>query len=351
MRILYAIQGTGNGHLSRARDVVPALQKKGDLDILISGIQADVHLPYPVKYQYKGLSFIFGKKGGVDIWQTWFKSNLSRLRKEIKRLPVHDYDLIVNDFEPVSAWACYLKKKPCISLSHQAAVLHPHAPKPDKTDYLGKTILQKYAPVTDNMGFHFKSYADNIYTPVIRKEIRKAETKNLGHYTVYLPAYDDFALLNKLRKFRYVQWEIFSKHNKKEIHEGNVHIQPISNEGFIKSMAESEGILCGAGFEAPAEALFLKKKLMVIPMKTQYEQQCNAAALADVGVPVINTLSDNYFDEIKAWLDSDNRVKVDYPDITDKVIDDLMSRYQHGLRDLNETQIQENNQKNSVITG
>ena len=39
MKILYAIQGTGNGHLSRARDIIPILQKKGDVDILVSGTQ------------------------------------------------------------------------------------------------------------------------------------------------------------------------------------------------------------------------------------------------------------------------------------------------------------------------
>ena len=75
MRILYAIQGTGNGHLSRARDVIPVLQKKGDLDLLVSGIQADVSLPFPTKYKLKGLSFIFGKNGGVDLWKTYLKAN------------------------------------------------------------------------------------------------------------------------------------------------------------------------------------------------------------------------------------------------------------------------------------
>ncbi len=45
MRILYAIQGTGNGHISRARDIIPYLQEKGAVDLLISGIQSDVDLP------------------------------------------------------------------------------------------------------------------------------------------------------------------------------------------------------------------------------------------------------------------------------------------------------------------
>ncbi|MFA9272251.1 MAG: glycosyl transferase, partial [Baekduiaceae bacterium] len=58
MRILYAIQGTGNGHISRARDIIPYLQEKGVVDLLISGIQSDVDLPYEIKYQLKGLSFI-----------------------------------------------------------------------------------------------------------------------------------------------------------------------------------------------------------------------------------------------------------------------------------------------------
>ncbi len=62
MKILFAIQGTGNGHLSRARDVYPELCKYGEVDVLISGIQADVEVPFPVKYKKYGMSFIFGKK-------------------------------------------------------------------------------------------------------------------------------------------------------------------------------------------------------------------------------------------------------------------------------------------------
>ena len=64
MKILYAIHRTGNGHISRARDIIPELQKKGVVDILISGPEADVELGYPVKYTLKGLSFVFGKKRG-----------------------------------------------------------------------------------------------------------------------------------------------------------------------------------------------------------------------------------------------------------------------------------------------
>ena len=39
MKILYAVQGTGNGHFSRAQDVIPLLKKKAQVDILVSGTQ------------------------------------------------------------------------------------------------------------------------------------------------------------------------------------------------------------------------------------------------------------------------------------------------------------------------
>jgi len=61
MKILYAIQGTGNGHISRAKDVIPILKQKGEVDILISGNQAEVKLPYKIDYKLHGPVGILGK--------------------------------------------------------------------------------------------------------------------------------------------------------------------------------------------------------------------------------------------------------------------------------------------------
>ncbi|MEJ7769757.1 MAG: glycosyltransferase family protein [Chitinophagaceae bacterium] len=331
MKILYAIQGTGNGHLSRARDIVPLLQRKGELDLIISGIQADISLPYPIKYRFKGLSFIFGKKGGVDLMQTYRKSNMRRLLTEINRLPVEDYDLIINDFEPVSAWACYIKSLPCISLSHQAAVLNKNAPRPKHVDMVGKALLNYYAPVTERYGFHFKAYDHNIFTPVIRQQVRELQPRNDGHYTVYLPAYDDSRIIKVLSACRHARWQVFSKHNKYPFVEKNVSVSPVTNDAFVNSLVGAEGVICGAGFETPAEALYLKKKLMVIPMKNQYEQSCNAAALKAMGVPVLKGLKKKYCDKINEWTLDDTVVGVDYPDNTSEIIDDVVMT--HGRPD------------------
>lgn len=327
MKILYAIQGTGNGHLSRARDIIPILQQKADLDILVSGIQADVELPYPLKYKFKGLSFIFGKKGGIDLVETYKKSNLKQLYKEIKSLPIEEYDLVINDFEPVSAWACKMKHKECIGLSHQAAVINKKSPKPKKKDLIGKAVLNNYAPVTVSYGFHFGMYDKNIYTPVIRSQVRQAKPEDKGHYTVYLPAFSDERIIKILGEIRNISWEVFSKHSKKEYKQKNVHIRPINNDAFIDSFINSTGILCGAGFETPAEALFLKKKLMVIPMKGQYEQQCNAAALNTMGIPVIKGLKKKHLDKIKAWVEAKQVISVNYPNTTERIITMIIKKH------------------------
>lgn len=321
MKILYAIQGTGNGHLSRARDIVPLLQKKGELDILISGIQADISLPYPIKYSFKGLSFIFGKKGGVDLMGTYLRNNSLRIMREIKSVPIEKYDIIINDFEPISAWAAHLKKKPCISLSHQSAVLSKNAPVPKKKDRMGRFILENYAPATAKYGFHFAAFDEHTYTPVIRQQVRELNVSDKGHYTVYLPSYSDEKLVKTFNKIKDVRWQVFSKHNHRPYKVENVTITPIDNEGFLESMASCSGILCGAGFETPAEALYLKKKLMVIPMKNQYEQYCNAAALESMGVPTLKNLKEKQLPLIKDWIEKSVAIDVHFPDMTADIID------------------------------
>jgi uncharacterized protein (TIGR00661 family) len=324
MKILYATQGTGNGHLSRARDIIPALQRRGEVDVLVSGTQSEIQLDVAIKYRFKGLGFVFGKGGGVDLWRTFLESDLKCFVAEMNSLPIRAYDLIINDFEPVSAWAAHFHGKACISLSHQSALLSDGVPLPKHKDWLGRLILRHYAPSTFRYGFHFEVYNKNVFTPVIRNEVRQLEISNQGHYTVYLPAYEDEKLLSAFLNFKEVQWQVFSKHGKQSRTIGNVQILPVQNEAFIQSMASSAGVLCGAGFETPAEALFLGKKLMVIPMKYQYEQYCNAAALKKMRVPVIKSLKKKNWPALMHWLRKGTVTRINFPDMTTQLVDSII---------------------------
>jgi uncharacterized protein (TIGR00661 family) len=324
VKILYAIQGTGNGHIARAEDIVPILREFGDLDLFVSGAQADIKLSHPLKYKSKGLSFYFGKGGGVDIVKTLNRNSSKEVYKEVKHFPVENYDLVINDFEPISAWACKRKHVPCVALSHQSALLSPLTPRPKVFDPVGEWVLKHYAPVDACVGFHFSRFDKNIFTPVIRARIRNAKVENKGHYTVYLPAYDDKKLLPFFTKLKGVKWHIFSKHTKKPYHVGKLSVYPVNNEEFTLSMASSAGVLCGAGFETPAEALYLQKKLLVVPMKRQYEQHFNAAALKAMGVPVVKKIKKKHFDKIEEWIETDQRISVDYGDIAAQAVEEAI---------------------------
>jgi uncharacterized protein (TIGR00661 family) len=327
MKILYAIQGTGNGHLTRAKEIIPILQQKGDLDILISGYENNLNLGFDIKYKFYGLNFTFGKKGGIDFWTSYKKMKLVRFYKEIKKLPIKEYDLIINDFEPVSAWAAKINNANIISLSHQNSVLDSASPKYGKYK-LEKLILKYYAPAKLKFGFHFKPYSSATFTPIIRKSIRAKKISNKGHITVYLPSYDIAKIVNILTKIPIVKWHIFSKETKQLIFKKNITIYPINEFDFIKSMASSAGVLCGAGFETPSEALFLKKKLMVIPMKNQYEQQCNAKALKEMGVSVIKKLNRKQVLKIAKWIHKDIIIPVDYPDKTEEILEAILYQFE-----------------------
>lgn len=320
MRILYAIQGTGNGHLSRAMEIIPYLRRRADVDILLSGTQCELDLPYPVRYRFHGLSFVFGKKGGIDLLATYATNRFRRFLREVNCISLAEYDLIISDFEPISAWACQLQGRSCIGLSNQAALLLGDVPLADVVDPVGRFILANYAPVAKSYGFHFQRYNSQISTPIIRKEVRSISITDNGHYTVYLPAHDSEKIISTLSLLPQVRWEVFSKRADKPYEIGNVQIRPIAGRPFLESMASSSGVLCAAGFGTTSEALFLRKKLCVIPMKGQYEQCCNAVALSQMGVWTLPSLRKKHLPKLEDWLISESQLRVNYPDNADEVV-------------------------------
>jgi len=324
MKILYAIQGTGNGHISVAMELIPLLKNRADVDILISGNQVELELPFDIKYRRKGFGFIFGKNGGIDFVRTFKTFNLKDFFNEIVTLPIREYDLVISDFEPVSAWAAKLKNIPCIALSHQAAILNSSCPKPKKSNSISKFILRNYAPSLKQIGFHYKSYSSDILSPVIRKEIREQKISNQGHYTVYLPAFSDEKIIEVLSKIKQVKWEVFSKNISSPWQYGNIYFSPIDNASFIQSISTCQGVLCNAGFETTAETLFLGKKLLVVPMKFQYEQHCNAVALKEMGVSVLKKFKKSNVPKISRWIEEDAKICMKYPNHSEDIIDKIL---------------------------
>jgi uncharacterized protein (TIGR00661 family) len=101
---------------------------------------------------------------------------------------------------------------------------------------------------------------------------------------------------------------------------------PIDSKNFTQSLANSNGLMTGAGFESPAEAMFLGKKVLALPIKGQYEQKCNAKALKMMGVTVVKKIGRRFPQKLRMWIETTKPVAVDYPDITEHILEDVLSR-------------------------
>ena len=106
MKILYAVQATGNGHISRAAEIIPLLQNYGEVDVMLSGNNAHLPVQLPVKYKSKGVSLFYKHGGGLNYKRMLKQINPFQLWRDIKNLPVEAYDLVINDFDFVTAMAC-----------------------------------------------------------------------------------------------------------------------------------------------------------------------------------------------------------------------------------------------------
>lgn len=324
MRILYAVQATGNGHISRAIELLPFIQQYGEVDIFLSGSNSNLQAELPIKYRSKGLSLFYGNKGGLDYWKMVKDCSILSVWKEAQALPVEKYDIILNDFDCITSLACKLKGKHSIGFGHQASFQSKLTPCAPKKDIAGEWVLQHYAKASAYVGLHFDAYDDFIVSPILKSNILNATPINKKHITVYLSHYSDDVVMHYLHQHPDIAFEVFSKKIQAPTRIKNIQFIPISNDAFTKSMIASEGVITGAGFETPAEALYLGKKLLCLPIRGQYEQLCNAAALKNFGVTIVDKMDNEFTGTIASWLSSPNPTPLTLRHTTYEIVQRVM---------------------------
>jgi uncharacterized protein (TIGR00661 family) len=212
-----------------------------------------------------------------------------------------------------------------VNFGHQASFQSEHTPRPEKKNIAGEYVLKNYAKASRYIGLHFKPYDDFIFPPVIKKEILEADPTDKNYITVYLPSWCELQLKTLFEKFTAVQFEIFCRQTIHINKQGNITFLPVDKKLFNRSLIHCSGIITGGGFETPAEALHLGKKVMAIPIRGQYEQQCNAAALKEMGVCCLKKIDENFETQFTEWMNTRNTVQVNYSNSISKCLDYLFS--------------------------
>ena len=312
MKILYGIQGTGNGHLARARALVPELRQQNiEMDFIFTGRRREDFFNMEIFGDdwrvFEGAS-LMTHRGQLDTLKTVTHNNLLQLVKDIRSLDLSGYDLVISDFEPITAWAAKLKGVPSISISHQACFF-TDVPKV-KGHLSSKLLTRFFAPTTYRLGLHWHHFNQVILPPLIEPLEHKPIIK--GKYLVYMGFESVDDIVNFLQPFNDFQFEVFAKVDEKQAI-GHIQINPLSHTEFHDHLLDCEGVISNAGFELASECLHLGKKLLVKPLLGQYEQLSNALALQTMSRgTVIDTLDSEV---LRDWLALPPRTPKAYPNV------------------------------------
>lgn len=313
MRILYGVQGTGNGHISRCRSLARALIRHGvEVDYVLTGRPADQYFDMQAFGDYRalhGLSFAT-RSGRVDLLDTVRQSRPRQLWRDIHSLPLEGYDRIISDFEPVTAWAARRSGQQSLGISHQASFAYPIPRKGEGP--VERLLMRHYAPVTQAIGLHWFHFGYPILPPIIDALTPGPAT---GEILVYLPFETPEAIRALLSRFSSVRFACFHPAFSEPCQQGNLNYRPLGRESFVQALAGCEGVISNAGFELASEALSLGKKLLLKPVAGQFEQASNALTLEIMGMAqVMDSLDPG---RVRVWLDSRCPGRLRYPDVAD----------------------------------
>lgn len=319
MKILYGVQGTGNGHVTRARALNKHFKRLGvEVEFLFSGRERHKYFDMDEFGEdwrcMQGLTFSYSA-GRIKILSTLLDNSISTFFDEIKSLDLTPYNLVITDFEPVSAWAAKRQNKPCIGIGHQYAFRHP-VPK-EGGNLVSELVMRFFAPAKHRLGLHWHHFNAPILPPIAEIHAENAQVDQ-GKIVVYLGFEEIEDIVQLVEPFQSWLFVIYGPFTDYESF-GNIQLKPLSREGFCRDLVTCNGVISNAGFELASEAIQLGKKLLVKPLMGQMEQLSNAKALEllELGM-TMETLDRN---KLKSWLCDFEPRQMVYPDVAAAIVE------------------------------
>ena len=302
-RIIYAMAGEGFGHASRAHLVGQRFLDAGHEVIFAASHRA---LRYLRPYYGERVKEIFGllfdySKGYIDPAATVWK-NLAhlaegrRLNRELFEQVYRPFapDLVVTDFEPFSAWWAWRHRVPFISINNEHALIFC------KLEHELKNVVQRIQAEAVTR-FHYmganayviinffqtplKNDKAVLAPPIVRPILTELTASNTGHITIYWTTGTNEDLLRDvLGRFSDQQFRIYGFDKRAEWR--NCLFRERSTEGFLADLASSRGVVASAGFSLISECLYLRKRMLLLPLGGHYEQFINARYVQKLGLGV-----------------------------------------------------------------
>ncbi len=299
MRVLYGAFAQGQGHFSKAAVLIPLLESRGHEVRLISsgGQQPPDGYHFGWHRHFPGLAYVVSE-GRIDYKKSFLKwlsetprlfSHLWTIRELVREFRP---DVVLSDFEPLSASPFIQPNCEVIALSRQVALSDRSIPLPQNMLWerkMTRSVVRFFTAGADRLfGYHYEPASFRCVPPIIREELRGLIPENGSHILVY----NYYDTLETGSAESLIAWAdrncrsviAYGFPDVERGRSGRVMFRPPSRTDMIEDMRTAGAVITSAGLTAPLEAFLLRKPTVVVPIPSQWEQQVNAFQLQNAGL-------------------------------------------------------------------
>lgn len=301
MKFFCGVQATGRGHISRYLVVKEILEREGHE---VFGYATGRELPSYAQDIHKfepGPSFFIQHNRVAVITSTLYNArripayyaSVTALANFIRE---QRFDQAIVDFEPVSARALTRLRQPFTIFDNQTIAFAelPHTAGVQWARrgmslfvrfYYGsfrqvaRILTYSFAPLKPNLR------GQQIIPPCVRKEVLNITPSAGEHFLFYssigeLPA----GLVEFAKRNPKVEIRAYVTGLRKTDAPANIVLPGLDSSNFLNDFASCRLFIANAGFESLAEAIYLRKPVVVAPIRGQWEQQINAGLVEEFGI-------------------------------------------------------------------
>jgi uncharacterized protein (TIGR00661 family) len=347
-KIIYAVAGEGFGHSSRSHLIGQRLIDAGNDVMFVGSKKSLLYLKQyfgPRVKEIFGLSFAY-EKGRIDKSET-LKKNLLKLpeankqNEELfkKHFEPFKPDLVISDFEPFSAWWAWRNRVPFISIDHEHMLTLcslEHQVKNWFSRITASVVTECHyvgavAYIIVNF-FEVPLRIDSaiLAPPIIRPVVATLQPIRGEHILVYSTTGKGRDKLQQvLQKFDRQKFYVYGFNESAEYK--NCIFKKRSTEGFLTDLASARGVIASAGFSLISECMYLRKKMLLLPLAGQYEQMINAHYIEKLNLGISSEQLDEstitrFLKEIDKPMPDDERIIWPDNDKFFQILQDVLSK-------------------------
>ena len=312
MKILYGISGIGTGHSYRQMPIIEHFARARDTSLAIFCYDESRRI---YSQRFAGcanvtvipidIPFVAGNLDGLD-WKETARINASKDFNTINSLAMAKAeavigrpDLVVTDYEPLSAQYAYAYDAPLVTLDQQSKYLYGTGfPEFAGQSYKDEVMrLRMFFPTADARiacsFFQVQSsenrYGVRIFPPTLKDQIINLSRNEGNSILMYVSSQKAFvqslAQVTEMCASQDEQFDIFLKDIPALTLPANVTVYQHGDIKFYEALRKCKGIVSTAGHTLLSEAMYLGIPVYAIPLPV-YEQHMNAHVIEQHGFGV-----------------------------------------------------------------